>query len=562
MDALGNAYVTGQTQSHDFPVSRGAFQTANQVPVGAGPTAFAAKVNTVSGALVYSTYLGGSQSGESNALAVDSSGNLFVTGETYAADFPVTQGSYQSANKALANGTANAFLTELNPLGTQLVYSTYLGGSGALSGADCGGNLGSNNASTDGDGAYGIALGSQGAIYLVGATCSPDFPTAGGAFQPSTGAAASTNAFVTAFNSLTPTTTKLTASANPQTAGLTVTFTAEVTVTGSSQPATGTVVFSVDGTAVATDPLTNAGSASYSTASLPVGPHTIIASYGGSQLLLPSTATLIETIQRPSSGETVTTLSTDVNPQYRGQWVTFTATVAALDAATLPAGNVLFSVDGHAVPAIALMEGDATWTTSSLTPGTHVIEAFYEGGAGFTSSSSVLKEKILPPETNLPSAASPTFSPVGGKYTGSVVVTLGDTIPNAQIFYAVGGSAPELYTGPFTVQAGYTSVEAFASATGYDPSSIVTAYYSVIPDAPTPVFSPGPGSYAPGQEVAISDSNPTATIRYTTDGSTPTNKSTLYTRTLSLTGTETIRAIAIATGDAASPVASATYTPE
>jgi len=562
VDALGNAYVTGQTQSHDFPVSRGAFQTANQVPVGGGATGFASKVNTVSGALVYSTYLGGSQSGVANALAVDSSGNLYVAGETYAADFPVTQGSYQSTNHALANGTANAFLTELNPQGTQLVYSTYLGGSGAPSGSDCGSNLGSNNANTDGDGAYGIALGSQGAIYLVGATCSADFPTTGGAFQPSTGATASSNAFVTQFNSLTATTTALTASANPQTAGLSVTFTADVTVTGSSQPAMGTVVFSVDGTAVASDPLTNAGSASYSTASLPVGPHTIVASYSGSQPLLPSTATLIETIQRPTNGETMTTLSTDVNPQYRGQWVTFTATVAALDASTLPTGNVVFSVDGHAVPTVALYEGDATWTTSSLTPGTHVIEAYYQGGGGFTSSSSVLKEKILPPETGMPSAPSPMYLPVAGKYTGSVTVTLSDSVPGAKIYYTVGGSAPALYMGPITIPAGYTTVDAFASAAGYDPSAVAQASYSVIAQAPTPVFTPGPGTYAPGQEVAISDANPAATIRYTTDGSTPTNKSHLYTRTLMLSGTETIRAIAIASGDAASPVSSATYTPK
>jgi len=236
--------------------------------------------------------------------------------------------------------------------------------------------------------------------------------------------------------------------------------------------------------------------------------------------------------------------------------------VAALKASTLPTGTVVFSVDGSAVPSVAVTNGEATWTTSSLTPGTHVVEAVYGGSASFASSSSSLKEKILPPQTGLPSAPLPTFSPVPGKYTGSVVVTLGDTVPNAEIYYTVGSSAAALYTGPITVQAGYTTIEAFASATGYDPSAIVQGAYSVVPEAPTPFFSPGPGSYAPGQEVAISDANPTATIRYTTDGSTPTNKSALYTRTLSLTGTETIQAIAIASGDAASTVASATYTPE
>jgi len=243
--------------------------------------------------------------------------------------------------------------------------------------------------------------------------------------------------------------------------------------------------------------------------------------------------------------------------------VTFRATVAAEDASTLPTGNVTFSVDGYGVPSVPLTAGEASWTTSSLTPGTHIVEATYAGSSSFaSSSSSSLKEMILPPQTGKPAAPSPTFTPAPGKYIGSVAVSIGDASPSATIYYTVGGSAPALYTGSIVLQAGYTTIEAYASAANYEPSAIVRASYSVIPYAPTPVFSPGAGSYAPGQAVAISDADPTATIRYTTDGSIPTTKSALYTRTLTLTGTETLRAIAIATGDAASPVAAATYTPE
>jgi Bacterial Ig-like domain (group 3)/Chitobiase/beta-hexosaminidase C-terminal domain len=261
--------------------------------------------------------------------------------------------------------------------------------------------------------------------------------------------------------------------------------------------------------------------------------------------------------------DSIATLSTSANPQSHGQWITFTATVAAADASSLPTGKVTFSVDGDAVPAVPLNDGEATWTTYSLSEGSHIIEAAYGGSSTFSSSTSnSVKEAIVPPPTGASVVAAPAFSPAAGKYAGSVMVTLKDTNPNATIYYTVGGSAPSLYTGPITIPAGYTTVEAFASASGSTPSAIVQASYSVISDAPTPVLSPASGSYAPGQEVAISDADPTATIRCTTDGTIPTTKSTLYTRTLVLTGTETIQAIAFATGDAKSEVATATYTPE
>jgi hypothetical protein len=77
-----------------------------------------------------------------------------------------------------------------------------------------------------------------------------------------------------------------------------------------------------------------------------------------------------------------------------------------------------------------------------------------------------------------------------------------------------------------------------------------------------PILTPGSETYAPGQTVTISDADPTATLRYTTDGTTPTTKSNFYSKPILLSGTETIQAIAIATGDAASSGASATYTPQ
>ncbi len=191
LDTAGNVYVAGQTSSTDFPVTQGAFQTTNKAAAIKGINAFVAKLNPGGTALVYSTYLGGSggqnQPGDSaSGLAVDSSGNAYVTGTAGSTDFPVTQGAFQTTNHAAANDL-NAFVTKLNATGTALVYSTYLGGSGTELGGDMG------NA---------IAVDTGGNVYVAGQTYSTDFPVTPGAFQTTNHAAAnvSTNAFVTKLN--------------------------------------------------------------------------------------------------------------------------------------------------------------------------------------------------------------------------------------------------------------------------------------------------------------------------------------------------------------------------
>jgi hypothetical protein len=122
VDASGNAYVMGNTTSTNFPTTPGAFRRTS----GGSSDAFVAKLNPTGDTLVYSTYLGGSSLEDGNGIAVDSFGNAYVTGETYSDDFPTTPGAFQTT---YGNDT-DAFATELNPTGSALVYSTYLGGSG------------------------------------------------------------------------------------------------------------------------------------------------------------------------------------------------------------------------------------------------------------------------------------------------------------------------------------------------------------------------------------------------------------------------------------------------
>ena len=120
VDAGGDAYVTGFTQSSNFPHTAGAFQTA----LAGAQNAFVTELNPGGTGLVYSTYLGGNQVDTGNNITVDSSGDAYTTGYTYSTNFPTTAGAFQTAQP----GGFSAFVTKLNPTGSGLAYSTYLGG--------------------------------------------------------------------------------------------------------------------------------------------------------------------------------------------------------------------------------------------------------------------------------------------------------------------------------------------------------------------------------------------------------------------------------------------------
>ncbi len=148
MDGLGNAYVTGQTDSTNFPT-----KSPIQSAFGGVSDAFVAKINGAGIALVYSTYLGGSDIDGGYGIAVDGAGNAYVTGLTRSTNFP-TQNAVQGAN---AGGYRDAFVTKINAAGTALPYSTYLGGGGD-------------------DRGYAIAVEGAGNTYVAGGTDSVNFP--------------------------------------------------------------------------------------------------------------------------------------------------------------------------------------------------------------------------------------------------------------------------------------------------------------------------------------------------------------------------------------------------
>ena len=134
----GNLFVVGGAGG-SFPVTPGSAESVLPAPPPdvTPQGAFAAELNSSGSAYVYATYIGGS-TGENvaNGAALDSSGDLFVTGLTAATDFPVTGGAYQNTNHGdVSTGGSNAFVTRISPDGSTFLYSTYLGGQGADSGA-------------------------------------------------------------------------------------------------------------------------------------------------------------------------------------------------------------------------------------------------------------------------------------------------------------------------------------------------------------------------------------------------------------------------------------------
>ncbi|HEX2925569.1 MAG TPA: SBBP repeat-containing protein [Ruminiclostridium sp.] len=147
IDSSGNAYVTGNTNSANFPVQN-PIQSANA----GGYDAFITKLNSTGSAIIYSTYFGGNNNDYGNSIKVDASGNIYLIGETLSTNFPL-QGPVQSSNA----GGYDAFVTKLNNTGSAIVYSTYLGGSGN-------------------DYGKGIAVDSSGNAYIMGDTRSTDFP--------------------------------------------------------------------------------------------------------------------------------------------------------------------------------------------------------------------------------------------------------------------------------------------------------------------------------------------------------------------------------------------------
>ncbi|MFX0013822.1 MAG: SBBP repeat-containing protein [Promethearchaeota archaeon] len=170
VDASGNTYITGETESLDFPTTP---DTIDDTHNGGTSDAFIVKLNTGGDNLVYSTFIGGGGNDYGYSIAIDDFNNVCITGETWSSNFPVV-GAYDNTK----GGNTDAFLTKINADGDGFVFSTYLGGSGL-------------------DYGYDIAVDSYNNMYITGKTTSVNFPTR----NPYSSYRGGYDAFVTKINS-------------------------------------------------------------------------------------------------------------------------------------------------------------------------------------------------------------------------------------------------------------------------------------------------------------------------------------------------------------------------
>jgi uncharacterized protein (TIGR03437 family) len=205
VDSSGNAYVTGQTNSPNFPVTSGAYQTiCDLVPYNAGQqpsagcnssniSAFVTKLNATGTGIVYSTFLGGYAYAYATAIAVDSAGRAYIAGNeeescyiytTYQGCFPTTNGAVIGGNRTAGGSPQYAFVSAFDPTGAQLLYSTIFGDLNVAGGTTYG---------------TGVAVDSKGYFYLVGETTAGKLPTTTGVVQPSGAPLDSTGTYVEAW---------------------------------------------------------------------------------------------------------------------------------------------------------------------------------------------------------------------------------------------------------------------------------------------------------------------------------------------------------------------------
>jgi hypothetical protein len=174
VDGAGSAYVTGETSSRDFPTTPGAFDTSFN---GGDRDAFVVKLYPTGSGLAYSTFLGGRSKDIGRGIAVDGAGSAYVTGWTWSSDLPTTPGAFDTS----FNTDYDAFVVKLNPAGSGLAYSTFLG-------------------SSQEDRGHGIAVDRTGSAYVTGETWSGNFPTTPGAFDTRFNGVYGADAFVAKLN--------------------------------------------------------------------------------------------------------------------------------------------------------------------------------------------------------------------------------------------------------------------------------------------------------------------------------------------------------------------------
>ena len=333
------------------------------------------------------------------------------------------------------------------------------------------------------------------------------------------------------------TTTALTSSQNPSNVGDSVTFTATVAATSGGGTPTGTVTFTVGGTAQSPVPLDGSGQATYTTASMAGGSQTIEAAYSGDTTYTTSANTLTQTVDQIG---TTTALASSQNPSNGGDSVTFTATVAAASGGgtPTPTGTVTFTVDGVAQPPAAVDgSGQASFATDALAPGAHTIDAAYSGDAAYTVSSDTLTQTVeqIGTTTALTSSQNPsnagdsvTFVATvaaasgGGTPTGTITCTVDGT---AQAPVALDGNGQASFTtdalapGNRTIDAAYSGEASYTASTDTLTQTVEQiATTTALASSQNPSNAGDSVTFVATVAAASGDGTPTGTVTFTVDG--------------------------------------------
>jgi CRISPR/Cas system CMR-associated protein Cmr3 (group 5 of RAMP superfamily) len=568
VDAAGNAYITGWTFSTDFPVTAGAFQRTNTASINQEACGFVSKLNPAGVGLVYSTYLCGSQITEPLAVALDSSGDAYVSGIAYSSDFPTTSGAYQTVDNA-GSGNPNQFVTKVNPTGTSLVYSTFLGGS-------------ADDGYFDGDHytLFGVAVDSSGDAYVAGYTSSTDFPVTKGAYQTTNNASANYGTNLT-LAKLNPAGSALiystyiggTAYLGDYLEGLVVDSSGSAYLTG--------YTFSTDfpvtkGAFQTTDQAESGHSTGFALKMNAAGSALDYSTFvGGSvgdsaiEAAVDASGDLYLTGLTQSANFPVTSnaFQSNLAGSENAILAELNPTGTALLYATYLGGNgsdqgFQVALGGNGGVYVGGQTSSSTFpvskgafeTTYASEQSTGFIAGFDFGAAATTTGTT----------TAVAASENPQAAGSNVTFTATVTADSGTTVPTGNVVFSIdlttfetvalsGGKASystsTLAPGPHYVLASYAGNSSFSASGGG-----LTEQINGV--AATPSISPAGGTYTSAQTVTMTDATIGATIYYTINGGAP----AIYTGPITVSTSETISAVAAAANNSQSAAATATYT--
>jgi hypothetical protein len=518
-DSQGYAYVTGSTQSFDFPVTTGAYQTACQRYWGnpGAPcfSSFVTKLNPTATAIEWSTYLGGTPiaGGQSfaNSIQLDGNGNVYIAGTNQ------NSGSlpwFNSIESNTTDGNSSSFVAEIDPTGSKLLFATPI----------------------DVVAEAGFAVDAAGNMYFGGSdNCGGDIVTPGAfqqtnKMQPTNCGNFASSGYVAKISAQGTATVALAPSTSPVAAGQSVTLTATVTptVTYASVP-TGTIEFQDGGNALGTATLNSSGVATYSTSTLTPNNYSLTAVYSGDSTYPTASGTASLTV----TGLTATVKVTPAVPSVTTA-ASLSVTVAVSGSGATPTGTVTLSGGGFNSAATTLSGGSATIVipANSLNAGADTLTASYSGDTTYSPATGTASEtvsnpltatvKVTPAATTVVSSSSLSVSVAvsgsGATPTGTVTLS-GGGFTSAAATLAGGGAtitipANSLSVGTDTLTASYSGDTTYSPATGTASETVTN------PLTPIVKVTPAASSVTTAASLSV-------TVAVTGSGATPTGTVTL-----------------------------------